>query len=120
MLNYKLIEFNEYKDQRGILLPLELNNNCPFDIKRVFIIYGVPNSNIERGNHKNKNSQLLLIALKGKVSVEILELKKSIRLDSPNKGLYLKKDVRKRLYDFSDDAVLLCLSDNYYNPNDYI
>ena len=45
----KLIEIKSFKDDRGSLTVLE--DNIPFDIKRVFYIYDVDNS--IRGNHRH-------------------------------------------------------------------
>ena len=47
MKNTYIVKFNEFKDKRGSLLPFEYKNNCPFEIKRIFIIYNVP-QNIKR------------------------------------------------------------------------
>ena len=35
-----LIEFNDLGDERGKLVVIEGNQSIPFDIKRVFYIYG--------------------------------------------------------------------------------
>ena len=121
MQDYKIIEIKSFKDKRGILTPFELNNNCPFDIKRIFYISNVPNQ-ASRGEHINSESKFLIIAIQGQVTIDILQDGKTetFVLDSPNKALFLNNSIYKRLYNFSNDAILLCLSDNYYNKNDYV
>ena len=120
--HYYIVHFKEFEDERGKLVPMELNNNCLFDIKRVFYIYNVPDKNVSRGEHANIDTQLMLIATSGSVTVEVRDgdNEGQFILDSPNKGLFLEKGIYKRIYNFSKDAVLLCLSDCYYNPADYV
>ena len=52
---------------------------------------------------------------------DILSLEeKIIELNEPYKGVYLPKMVWKEMYDFSADSVLLCISSQLYNPEEYI
>ena len=41
-------------------------------------------------------------------------------LNRPHTGLYLPTMVWKEMYDFSEDSVLLVLSNKNYNPDEYI
>ena len=43
-----------------------------------------------------------------------------IELNRPRMGLYLKSMVWKEMYDFSADSVLLVLSNEHYDPEEYI
>ena len=50
-----IVELSEFKvlgDYRGQLVALEANNQVPFDIKRVFYIFGTEYG-ITRGNHSH-------------------------------------------------------------------
>ncbi|MFZ9470027.1 MAG: WxcM-like domain-containing protein [Rickettsiales bacterium] len=38
-MNFKLIDFHIFGDERGSLVSLEANKNIPFDIKRVYYIF---------------------------------------------------------------------------------
>lgn len=121
MYDYKIIDLKCFQDERGSLTPFELNNNCPFDIKRIFYICNVPNK-ASRGEHINSESKFLLVAIKGSVSIDIPKDGKTetFVLNSPNKALFLNNGIYKKLYNFSSDAILLCLSDNYYYQEDYV
>ncbi len=117
-------KFNIMKDDEcecGSLIALEGNKNIPFDIKRVFYIYGV-DSKVSRGAHAHRASNQMLISVCG--SCEIIfddgNERKSILLDSPDKGLYQKAMVWGEMRNFSKDCVLLVLSDDFYDPDDYI
>ena len=43
-----------------------------------------------------------------------------IELNRPRMGLYLRNNVWKEMYDFSPDSVLLVLSNEHYDPDEYI
>ena len=42
-MNVKLIGFPRHTDEYGSLVPIEASDNVPFEIKRVYYIYGVDN-----------------------------------------------------------------------------
>lgn len=116
-----IINLKEYSDNRGNLISIENNKNIPFDIKRVFYIFGVPNSSIERGNHKNITTKHILIVLNGSCTVEcVIENNvKTYILDSPAKGLYIDNGIKKRIYNFKKETILLCLCSELYDINEY-
>lgn len=118
---YKELYFDELGDERGHLVVAEFPHNIPFVIKRIFYIYG-SDRNIVRGKHANRKSEFVLINVSGscKVKVDTGKEKKIINLDKPHKGLYLNKMIWKDMYDFSDDSVLLVLSNIAYDSDEYI
>ena len=120
-MNYNVYELSKFGDERGFLIPIEQGNNINFDIKRIFYIYNT-SPNALRGAHANKFSEFLIIAVSGscKVLVDDGIKKEVINLDKPNMALYLNKMVWKEMYDFSNDAVLLVISNKKYNKDEYI
>lgn len=120
---YKLINFDEFGDESGKLVAIENSKNIPFDIKRTFYIYGTKEG-IVRGQHANKISRFVLICLSGSCEVKVYDLDKKIEenfvLDSPKKGLYLDRMIWKDMYNFSENCVLLVLSDSEYIKDEYI
>ena len=60
-----LINFKTHKDSRGSLTVLE--NEIPFEIKRVFYIYGVDES--KRGFHKHIKTRQVAICIKGSCDI---------------------------------------------------
>ena len=117
----KFIAFPQKGDERGHLVIIEGNQDIPFDIKRVFYIYG-SDRDVIRGRHANYNSEFELINVSGtsKVKVDDGTDQKIFNLDRPHVGIYLPKLVWKDMYDFSEDSVLLCLSSEHYDANEYI
>ena len=57
---YKVIEFVDLGDERGNLVVIEGEGmDIPFDIKRVFYIYG-SDKTVVRGQHANKETEFCL------------------------------------------------------------
>lgn len=121
MQNVCIINLKSFIDERGTLLPFEYQSNCPFEIKRIFMIYGVP-QNMIRGKHINIISQHLLISIKGSCKVKCIDNdeEKIYILDSKNKGLYINRNIYKEMYDFSEDCILMCLTDTRYDEKEYV
>lgn len=119
---FKLLEFNELGDQRGHLVVVEGIKDIPFEIKRVFYIYGT-NQNTIRGLHANRESEFVLINVSGACKVKIRDGKGNeeiVELSKPHQGLYIPKMIWKEMYDFSFDSVLLCLANTQYKNDEYI
>ncbi len=121
MKKYKLINFNQLGDNRGHLVVAEGNKDIPFDIKRIFYIYGTK-ENVTRGQHANKKSKFVLINLAGNCKIKVDDgiNEEVIVLDKAHEGIYLEEMVWKDMYDFSVDSILLVLSSEYYDGSEYI
>lgn len=117
----RLLDFKEKGDDRGKLVIVEGNQDIPFEIKRLFYIYG-SDRNVIRGQHANRNSEFVLINVSGtsKVMVTDGNEKQVVELTKPRQGVYLPKMVWKEMYDFSPDSVLLVLASTHYDGGEYI
>ena len=95
--------------------------DIPFEIKRVFYIYG-SDSEVVRGQHANRKAEFVLINVSGtsKVRVDNGFEETIIELNRPRMGLYLPTMIWKDMYDFSEDSVLLVLSNIHYDGTEYI
>lgn len=119
---YKIIEFADFGDERGNLVVIEGDGmDIPFDIKRVFYIYG-SDSEVVRGSHANRETEFLLVNVSGTSKVRLADDSKEIivELNKPRMGLYISSMVWKDMYDFSKDSVLLVLASRHYDANEYI
>ena len=118
---YRILEFGDLGDERGNLVVVEGEQDIPFEIKRVFYIYG-SDSEVVRGQHANRNSEFVLINVSGtsKVRVDNGFEKDIIELNRPRMGLYLPTMLWKDMYDFSEDSVLLVLANTHYDGKEYI
>ena len=118
----KIIEFADFGDERGNLVVIEGDGmDIPFDIKRVFYIYG-SDSEVVRGSHANRETEFLLVNVSGtsKVRVDNGSEEMIVELNKPSMGLYLPSMLWKDMYDFSADSVLLVLASRHYDGNEYI
>jgi hypothetical protein len=108
-------------DHRGQLVVIEGKDDVPFDIKRVFYIYGTQ-KDVPRGNHSHYKTKQYLIAVNGscKVTLDNGKTKQTFSLDEPDKGLFQDALIWGTMHDFSDDCVLLVFADNRYKSEDYI
>jgi len=116
-----IIEFKDLGDERGKLVVIEGGIAIPFDIQRVFYIYG-SDSTVVRGQHANKESEFILINVAGKSKVRITDTHEEfvVNLDRPMMGVYIPKMIWKDMYDFSSDSVLLILASTHYDGSEYI
>lgn len=119
---FRIIEFKEYGDERGNLVVAEGDNiDVPFNIKRVFYMYG-SDDKIVRGQHANRRTEFVLINVSGtsKVKMDNGHETKIVELNKPRMGLYIETMVWKDMYDFSEDSVLLVLASEHYDGEEYI
>ena len=118
----RLLEFPELGDERGNLVAVEGARDVPFAIRRVFYIYG-SDATVVRGRHANRRSEFVLINVAGtsKVKVKDGRGREAVYcLDRPRVGIYIPTMVWKDMYDFSPDSVLLALSNEHYDADEYI
>lgn len=117
----EFIEFPALGDERGSLVALEGNKSVPFEIKRVYYIFGTKNG-VARGFHAHKKLQQVAICVTGKCRMVLDngQERNETWLDSPNKGLVIGDLVWREMHDFSDDCVLLVLASEHYDESDYI
>ena len=116
-----LQEFKVLGDHRGQLVALEVNRQIPFDVKRVFYIYGTQEG-IPRGNHSHYKTKQFLVSVAGscKVTLDNGREKETFDLNQPNLGLFQDALIWGSMHDFSSDCVLMVLADEYYDASDYI
>ena len=117
----QLISIPEYGDERGLLSVIESGNTVPFEIKRVFYIYGTV-SGVRRGMHGHYKTRQALLSVSGscKIHLDNLQRTEEVTLDSPSKLLLLEPNDWHEMYDFTPDCVLLVLASHLYDPQDYI
>ncbi|HAS6257780.1 TPA: WxcM-like domain-containing protein [Vibrio vulnificus] len=115
------IDFPIIGDERGSLVALEANKLIPFDIKRVYYLFGMQ-PDLPRGFHAHKALVQVAVCLKG--SCEILmdngQEKEIVKLNSPSQGLVIDVMQWHEMSNFSVDCVLLVFASDVYDETDYI
>lgn len=116
-----LIEFKTLGDDRGSLISLEQNKNIPFEIKRIYYIFGTK-ENVSRGFHAHKKLRQLAVCVRGscRFVMDSGTQKEEIILDSPDKGLVIDAMQWHEMHDFSEDCIIIVLANDYYDESDYI
>lgn len=66
----QMLEFSQKGDDRGHLVIVEGLEDIPFDIKRIFYIYG-SDKHVIRGQHANRESEFVLINVAGTSKVKV-------------------------------------------------
>lgn len=114
----QLIELTTFGSDTGRLSVFEkvLSN----DIKRVFYIYGVaPDQQRAKHGHRTATNALIPVAGSCRISVTDGKTEQVFHLNQPNQCLLLHPGDWHTMDEFSTDAVLLVLSDQYYDKEDY-
>jgi UDP-2-acetamido-3-amino-2,3-dideoxy-glucuronate N-acetyltransferase len=108
-------------DLRGDLSFGEIAAQIPFEIKRYFLVYSVASKEI-RGEHAHRSLRQFLICVHGRCHVVADDgtNRQEFVLDSPAVGLYLPPMVWGIQYKYTEDAVLLVLASDKYDPGGYI
>lgn len=113
-----LISLKTFTDKRGNLTVIE--KTIPFDIKRIFYIYGVDKS--VRGGHRHHRTVQAAICIKGSCTIfnDDNQTANDFVLDSPDKCVILEPKDWHQMYNFSEDAILMVLASEYFDEKDYI
>ena len=118
----KRINLKFFDEPDGRLAPVEFDKDVPFEVKRMFYVFGVHNQD-DRGKHSHYKTKQLLISIAGSVSVKCDDGMGGVRhylLDKPWKALYIPNLIWDEQIYNSDDSVLLVLSNTSYDSSDYI
>lgn len=118
---FDLINFNIHGDYNGSLVALEKGNDFPFEIRRVYYIYGTA-KNIVRGKHAHKKLEQVIICMSGSCDFILDDGRKrvTIHLDNPAQGLYIKHNIWREFTNFSDNCIVMVLASEHYDESDYI
>ena len=109
------------RDPRGDLVFGECPADIPFEVRRYFLVFGVP-SEKTRGEHAHRACKQYLICVRGSCAVVVDDgsTRCEVALDSPDLGIYLPPMTWGIQYKYSADAVLLVFTSDYYDAADYI
>lgn len=120
-MDIQIVKFQQHSDGRGGLIAIEQLKDIPFKIKRVYYIFDVAEG-VQRGFHAHKRLQQVMFCPQGSCKIRLDDgaEKAEILLDSPDKGLLVKSNIWREMFDFSPGTVLMVLASDYYDESDYI
>lgn len=118
--NCRIMPSQTIQDARGDLGVIECGRHIPFDIKRIYYLYNVPDR-ADRGSHGHRRLQQFIIPMSGAFTITLDDgfERQSFRLNDRSQGLYVAPGMWRDLTDFSDDAVCLVLASDVYDEADY-
>jgi dTDP-4-dehydrorhamnose 3,5-epimerase-like enzyme len=113
----ELITIPTYVDERGSLSVLQ--DILPKPIERIFYVKAIPGQ--MRGGKVHKRAHQILVCLNGECSVEVInsKTKSTYTLNTSENGLLLSPGDWHQIYGFSKDNVLLVVSTEKYNPDEF-
>lgn len=111
----------ERRADTGSLTAVESGETVPFEIKRVYYLYGLMEGT-RRGFHAHRELEQVAVCVAGacKILLDDGRRKETAVLDEPRKGLFIGKMVWREMFDFSPDCVLLVFASEHYDEADYI
>lgn len=117
----EMMEFPVHGDANGSLVALEKGVDFPFEIKRVYYIWGTK-SDYVRGHHAHRNLEQVVVCTSGSCEFTLDDgtRRETHLLDSPTKGLHIRNNVWREFTHFSHDCVVMVLASEYYKEADYI
>lgn len=119
----KMLSFENAEKDSLRQVAIEGIKDVPFEIKRIFYIFGKGNVGLIRGKHANRKSEFVLFNVSGKSKVKVIDEEKNetiYELNHSQEAVYLPRMVWKEMYDFTEDSVLMVLTNEYYDPEEYI
>ena len=118
-----LHRFARHEDMRGSLTSglTAMPDGVPFDVRRWFLVYGVPRREI-RGEHAHRRCHQFLLCVCGSVMVAVDdgERRAEVLLDEPTLGIHVPPMVWATQYRYEADAKLMVFASEPYDPGDYI
>ena len=114
----QLYNLKTFSDERGNLTVIE--KVIPFEIKRIFYIYGVDDS--VRGGHRHHKTIQAAICIQGSCISENNngKVKEEFNLNHPSMCLIIDPVDWHLMHSFTPDAIFMVLASEHYNAEDYI
>jgi dTDP-4-dehydrorhamnose 3,5-epimerase-like enzyme len=118
---YKILNFPKVTDNRGSLTYINNLTQIPFEIKRVFIVSGVPQG-LSRGGHAHKILQEVLIPISGNFCVEVSDGTNcaEIHLSEDDAGILIPPSSWRVVTKYSPGAICLSLCSEKFDNSDYL
>lgn len=117
----KIIALPTIPDDRGSATFVAEKKDIPFDIRRIYYLYDVPKNKV-RGLHAHIREKQVVVAINGSLDVTVDDGKKrkTIKLSSPTKGLYIAPMIWREFKNFSKGVTMLTIVNDFLDEKEYI
>ncbi len=116
-----LLDLPKIQSESGDITAINNFEVIPFEIKRVYYLYDIPNR-ADRGAHAHKELYQLVVAVSGGFDIELFDGVDKVKytLNQPDQGLLFVPGIWRDLNNFSGGAICLVLASHEYDSEDYI
>jgi hypothetical protein len=113
-------QFPHFRDERGVLVPLDVTQAVPFPVVRIFWIFDVPAGSAP-GGHAHKACNEYLICASGLIEVEAYDgrVSRTIILSSGS-GVHVPPTIFTTERFNLPRSILIVLCDRPYEAEDYL
>ncbi len=120
LTNCRIVDFPKIEEPRGNLTVVEGDVHIPFEIKRAYYLYDVPEG-ASRAGHGHRSLEQVIIAMSGSFDVLLDDGfdKKRYHLNRSYYGLYVPSMIWREIDNFSSGSVCLVLASAHYDESDY-
>ncbi len=117
----KLLDLPKIHAESGDITSINNLELIPFETKRVYYLYDVPNR-ADRGAHAHTELYQLVVAVSGTFDIELFDGVDKIKytLNQPDQALLIVPGIWRNLNNFSGGGICLVLASNEYDEEDYI
>jgi hypothetical protein len=117
----KLLNLPRIHAEFGDITAINNLELIPFETKRVYYLYDVPNR-ADRGAHAHKELYQLVVAISGSFDIELFDGIDKVKytLNQPDQGLLIVPGIWRDLNNFSGGGICLVLASHEYDEEDYI
>lgn len=117
---FELMRIEGFTDERGVLFPLYQSEDFPFEAKRIYFIKA--NEDATRANLAHKRLKQALVCVSGscKVCLDDGFEQKIVKINEPSDVLFVDEMIWRKVYDFTQDAILLSLNSEKMDEDEII
>lgn len=108
-------------DERGSLIAIEAQRDIPFDIARVYYLFGTT-PDAARGFHAHRQLHQFAVCVAGSCDMILDDgqVRTTVKLEEPTTGLIIGPSIWREMHNFAPGTVLMVLADRPYDEDDYI
>lgn len=116
----KLIDVSCFSDSRGQLGVIE-GDGLPFDIKRVYYLFGIPMGAV-RGEHGHKKLEQFMVCMNGSCEITFNDGTRQFKilLETPEKGVLVPSGLWRSIQFKEPSSVLCVMASQPYEEEDYL
>jgi dTDP-4-dehydrorhamnose 3,5-epimerase-like enzyme len=120
MRKAQIIDIPNLVNHLGGISFAETEKVVPFEIKRIYYLYDVPEGTV-RGLHGHRKLQQFLIPISGSFEINIHNEAGNhhFEMNNRNQGIYIPRNSWRELSRFSPGTICLVLASEHYDPQDY-